>query len=108
MQAFDEHIAVTLGKAQVDALFRRQADLRTVLDDEDFIPLLEAVLTPYEGIGLSPASVEALWEHAYTAYDRLCREADPAFTSEENRALMRRYLVGPRRPIPDKTKKRRR
>jgi hypothetical protein len=97
---------VALGKAQVEALFRRQADPHTMLDDRDFVPLLEAVLTAFDTIGLNTAGVEALWDHAYTAHDRLCREADPSFTADENRALMRRYLLGPRRAAPSKTKKR--
>src|SRR5439155_24971843 len=88
VKAFDEQAVVALGRAQVDALFRRQADPHTLLDDRDFIPLLEAVVGAFETIGLSPAGVEALWDHAYAAYDRLCREVDPAFTFEENRELM--------------------
>ena len=54
----------------------------------------------------SSAGVEAIWDHAYNVYDRLCRQSDPSFSLEENRELMRRYLVGPRRSAAGKTKKR--
>jgi hypothetical protein len=103
----DEQALVAPGKAQVEALFRRQADPHTLLDDRDFVPLLKAALTAFDTIGLSAAGVDALWDHAFTASDRLCREADPSFTADENRELMRRYLVGPRRAAPGKTRKRR-
>jgi hypothetical protein len=106
MKTFDEEAVVNLGKDQVDAIFRRQETPGHTLDDRDFIPILEAVVSTLEKIGLSPASVEAIWDHAYAAYDRMCREADPSFTFEENRALMQRYLVGPRRSAPGKTRKR--
>jgi hypothetical protein len=106
MNTFDEQAVVALGGAHVEALFRRQADPQTLLNDRDFVSFLEVVLTPFETIGLSPAGVEALWHRAYTAYDCLCQEADPTFTFEENRELMRRYLVGPRRSAAGKTRKR--
>ena len=90
----------------LEALFRRQETPGLMLDDRDFIPLLEAVVSAFEAMGLSPASVEALWDHAYNVHDRLCRTADPSFTFEDNRELMRRHLVGPRRSARGKTKKR--
>ncbi len=108
MSTFDEQDMVALGRTQVEALFRRQADAQTLLDDRDFIPCLEVVLTAFETIGLSPAGVQALWDHAYTAYDRLCRESNPTFTFDENRELMQRHLAGPRRSAPGKTRRRRR
>jgi hypothetical protein len=70
------------------------------------MPLLEVILGAFETIDLSPASVEAIWDHAYRVYDRLCRDADPNFTFEENRILMQSHLVGPRRLEPKKSKKR--
>ena len=106
MKTFDEGALVALGMAQVDALFQRQARPGHLLDDRDFIPLLEAVVNTFATLGLSPSGVEAIWDHAYAAYDRMCREAAPAFTFEENRELMQRYLVGPRRSAAGKTPKR--
>jgi hypothetical protein len=106
VKAFDEAAVVALGKEQVESLFRRQETPGQTLDDRDFIPLLEAVVNPFGTMGLSAAGVEAIWDHAYNVYDRLCRKSDPSFSFEENRELMRRYLVGSRRSAAGKTKKR--
>ncbi len=108
MRTFDEQTLVALGKAQVESLFQRQTNPQTLLDDRDFVPLLEAVLSAFETIELSPESIEAIWQHAYAEYDRLCREVAPAFSFDENRALMQGYLTGPRRARQAKSKKRRR
>jgi hypothetical protein len=88
---------IALGKAQVDAMFARQADDRYVIDDSEFLPLLECVLTAFESHGLDPAGADELWDHAYRVYDRLCREVEPDLPFEANRDLMRRYLLGGRR-----------
>lgn len=89
-------IAVRLGKAQVDAMFERQ-NKGPVIDDAEFVPLVESVLTAFEAAGFDSQVVEDLWEYAYSQYDRYCNEADPAFTTSENILLMRSYLLGPRR-----------
>src|SRR4051812_2415454 len=83
-------------KAQVDALFARQ-DEGPVIDDSEFIPLVEAVLTACATAGFDSEGVEEVWEYAYSRYDRACQEADPSFTTEENKELMQSYLLGPRR-----------
>ena len=88
---------VALGKAQVDAMFARQTDGGFTLDDSEFLPWLECVLTAFESHGLDPAGAEELWDHAYRTYDRLCREVEPDLPFEENRDLMRSYLCGRRR-----------
>jgi len=88
---------LALGKAQIDAMFAQQGDSRFTVDDSEFVPMLECVLTAFESHGLGPAEMETLWEHAYGIYDRLCREVEPDIPFEENRDLMRRYLLGPRR-----------
>jgi len=88
---------IALGKTQVDAMFARQSEAGFTFDDSEFLPLLECVLAAFEAHGLDPAGVEEVWDHAYRTYDRLCREADPDFTIEENRDLMRSHLVGRRR-----------
>jgi hypothetical protein len=87
---------LALGKAQVDAMFARQTDF-TAIDDSEFLPLLEGVLTAFESHGLDTAGVDELWDHAYRVYDRACREADPSYGFKESRDLMRSYLCGPRR-----------
>jgi hypothetical protein len=87
---------MALGKAQTDAMFARQLG-PSGLDDSEFVPLLESVLTAFESHGLDCAGAEELWEYAYSVYDRLCREDAPQFTFEENRDLMRSFLLGPRR-----------
>ena len=89
-------LVVRLGKAQVDAMFERQ-DKGPLIDDSEFVPLVEAVLTAFETVGLDGTVVDALWEYAYSRYDRACQEADPRHTREENVRLMRGYLLGPRR-----------
>ena len=89
---------VELGKAQVDAMFRRQG--KHMIDDSEFIPLLEVLLTAFETVGVDPGAVEELWQHAYMAYDSACRESTPAFSFDENKELMQRYLLGPRKFVP--------
>lgn len=89
--------AVGLGKAQIDAMFRRQA--RYATDDSEFVPMLEAVLTVFETVGVDQGAVEELWHHAYTAYDSACREADPEYSFDENKELMQGYLIGPRKLV---------
>jgi len=90
-------VLIALGKAQVDAMFARQSEAGFTIDDSEFLPLLECVLAAFESHGLDPAGADELWDHAYRVYDGLCREADPDFTLEDNRDLMRSHLVGRRR-----------
>ncbi|WP_143206348.1 hypothetical protein [Singulisphaera sp. GP187] len=85
-----------LGKAQVDAMFERQ-DKGPMIDDSEFIPLVESVLTAFETVVIDAEVVEELWGFAYSRYDRACQEADPSFTTTDNVRLMRSYLLGPRR-----------
>jgi hypothetical protein len=89
-------LVLGLGKAQVDAMFGRQ-DEGPLIDDAEFVPLVEAVLTAFEAAGIDGEVVDELWEYAYSRYDRYCQEADPAFTTADNIRLMRSYLLGPRR-----------
>jgi hypothetical protein len=88
-------LLVTLGKAQVDAMFRRQADY--AVDDSEFLPLVEAVLTGFEMADIDEEVVEAVWEHAFYVYDQACKEAEPESTTTDNRRLMQSYLLGKRR-----------
>ena len=88
-------LLVTLGKAQVDAMFCRQADYP--VDDSEFLPLVEAVLTGFEMAGIDEEVVEAVWEHAFYVYDQACKEAVPESTTADNRRLMQSYLLGKRR-----------
>ena len=44
-------LLLALGKAQVDAMFQRQADY--AMDDSEFLPLVEVVLNAFEAIGQS-------------------------------------------------------
>ena len=90
-----EKMLLALGKAQVDAMFAREDDWP--IDDSEFLPLLEAVLTAFEAHGIGHAGADELWDYAFCVYDRVCREAEPSSTFEENRDLMRNYLLGSRR-----------
>src|SRR5216117_1522423 len=85
--------AVHLGKAQIDAMFTRQA--AAPIDDSEFLPLLEVMLTAYEKI-LPDTVADELWEYAFGVYDRLCREAQRAWSAADSGKLMRRYLLGER------------
>ena len=87
---------LALGKAQVDAMFARQASF-TAIDDSEFLPLIECVLMAFESHGLDSAGAEELWDYAYRVYDRACCEADPDYGFEENRDLMLSHLCGTRR-----------
>jgi hypothetical protein len=86
---------VTLGKAQVDAMFRRQDDYP--VDDSEFLPLVEAALTAFEMVGMDEAVGEAVWTHAYHVYDQMCKETTPESTAEDNQRLMQSFLLGKRR-----------
>ncbi len=89
-----KEVLLALGKAQVDAMFRRLKARAT--DDSEFLPLLEAVLTAFETMGVDTEVVEELWEYAFAAFDQACKEAAPKFTTADNRKLMREHLLGPR------------
>jgi hypothetical protein len=75
-------------------MFTRQA--AAPLDDSEFLPLLEAMLTAYEKILPDAIVTDQLWEYAFGVYDRLCREAQPTWTTADNRKLMQSYLLGAR------------
>jgi hypothetical protein len=94
-----------LGKAQIDAMFQRVD--QHAIDDSEFIPLLEVVLNAFETAGVEQSAVEELWQHAYLAYDSACREAEPDSPFEENKELMQRYLLGPRKLAPKRKRGRR-
>ena len=90
---------VEAGQGPGDAIFGR-LDEGSIIDDAEFVPLVEAVLTAFEAAGIDGQVVDELWEYAYSRYDRYCRETDPSFTTTENIRLMRGYLRGPRRISP--------
>jgi hypothetical protein len=85
-----------LGQVQVDAMFGR-LDEGPIIDDAEFVPFVEAVLTAFETAGIDGQVVEELWEYAYSRYDRYCQQADPSLTTAENTRLMRSDLPGPSR-----------
>jgi hypothetical protein len=89
-------LLVRLGQAQIDAMFTRQ-DEGPLIDDSEFLPLVEAVLTAFDKAETDEIVVEDLWKHAYAVYDRMCKEAVPESTADKNRELMQSYLLGKRR-----------
>ena len=97
-------LVVRLGKAQIDAMFRRVE--QHILDDSEFIPLLEVVLTAFKTAGVEQSAVEELWQHAYLTYDSACREAEPDSPFDENKELMQGYLLGPRKFVPRRKRRR--
>ncbi len=89
-----KEVLLSLGKAQVDAMFRRQE--AHMVDDSEFLPLLEVMLTAFETTGIEKEVVEGVWEYAFAVYDRACKDAEPTSKTAENRRLMQKYLLGPR------------
>ncbi len=98
-------LVVRLGKAQIDAMFQRVD--QHAIDDSEFIPLLEVVLNAFETAGVEQSAVEELRQHAYLTYDRACRDAMPNSPFDENKELMQRYLLGPRKLVPKRKRGRR-
>ncbi|QDU93714.1 hypothetical protein [Lignipirellula cremea] len=93
MNDYSRSQLVSLGKAQIDGMFARQDDYP--VDDSEFLPLVEIVLTAFEAIDRAVAA--ELWDYAYAVYDRVCKEVEPESTTDENRQLMQSYLLGERR-----------
>jgi hypothetical protein len=89
-------LLVRLGHAQVDGMFARQ-DEGPAIDDSEFLPLVETVLTAFEKTLSDDTLADELWEYAFAVYDRMCKEAVPTSTAAENRELMQSYLLGKRR-----------
>jgi hypothetical protein len=89
-------LLLALGKAQIDAMFQGQDE--HAVDDSEFLPLVEAVLSAFEAVGQQKVG-EQLWEYAFDAYDKDCKEAKPSSTTVENRQLMLSYLLGKRRKV---------
>jgi hypothetical protein len=87
-------LLIRLGKAQVEAMFKLSEE-GPAIDDSEFLPLVEVVLTAFEAIDRAVA--DELWEHAYAIYDRMCKDVAPTSTTDENRELMQSYLWGDRR-----------
>lgn len=77
-------------------MFARQEE-GPLIDDEEFLPLVEAVLTAFEKAEDGSSVVDELWEYTFAVYDRLCKEHEPESTTTENRDLMASYLLGKRR-----------
>ena len=84
---------VRIGKAQIDAMFARQND-GPVIDDSEFLPLVEAVLTAFEETEIDHTVIVELWEYAFAVYDRICKEVEPDSTAADNRQLMQSYFLG--------------
>src|SRR5437868_5124890 len=96
MVSLDQERLLRVGKAQVAALFEWQ-ERGPALDDSEFLPLVEAVLTAFKTAGVEKAVVEELWDYAFALYDQACKAAEPDSTTAANRRLMQSYLRGRRR-----------
>ena len=84
-----------LGKIQINDLFAHNA--RNLLDDSEFIPLLDTLIESFARVGLRALAVKELRRHACELYHRCCQEAEPESTMESNMELMFSYLSGSRR-----------
>ena len=80
------------GQSQIDAMFARQ-DEGPATDDSEFLPLVEVVITAFRTMETGDTVVEDLWNHAHAVYDRMCKEAVPESTADQNRELMQSYLL---------------
>ena len=89
-------LLLQIGRIQMDAMFAFQ-DKGPFIDDSEFLPLVEVVLTAFEKTASDDAVAEELWEYALAVYDRICKEVEPTSTAAENRELMQSYLLGKRR-----------
>ena len=76
-------LLLRLGQSQIDAMFARY-DEGPAIDDSEFLPLVEVVLTAFEKTESGDNVIEGFWKHAYAVYDRMCKEAEPASTTDEN------------------------
>ena len=85
-------LLLAVGRAQIDAMFHCQSE-GPVIDDSEFIPLVEVVLNAFEADDIDQEVVEELWKYAFDVYDRMCKEVEPDSPSEENRRLMQGYLL---------------
>ncbi len=92
----DKGLLLTLGKTQIDAMFSRQ-EKGPVIDDSEFMPLVEVVLTAFETTDIADEVADELWEYTFDLYDKACKEAEPDSPSKENWQLMQSYLLGERR-----------
>jgi hypothetical protein len=77
-------------------MFGRQVE-GPAIDDSEFLPLVEVVVTAFEKSEGGDAVVDELWKHAYAVYDRMCKADEPNSTADENRELMQSDLLGKRR-----------
>jgi hypothetical protein len=75
-------------------MFRRQEEYP--VDDSEFLPLVEAVLTAFKTAGIDQDVVEAVWEYAFHGCDHACKKAAPESKTADNRRLMQSYLLGKR------------
>ena len=91
-----QEVLLTLGKTQIDEMFARQWKGGPV-DDSEFMPLVEVVLTAFETADIAEEVADELWEYTFDLYDKTCKEAMPDSPSKENRQLMQSYLLGERR-----------
>ena len=68
-------LLVLLGKAQIDGMFASQ-DEGPAIDDSEFLPLVEIVLTAFEKTLADDALADELWEYGFAVYDCMCKEAE--------------------------------
>ena len=92
----EKQVLLTLGKTQLDAMFDRQ-EQGPAIDDSEFLPLVEVVLTAFGTAGIAKEIVDELWDYAFEVYDQICKEVEPDSTTNDNRQLMQSYLLGKRR-----------
>ena len=86
------NLLLAVGKAQIDAMFQRQSE-GPMIDDSEFMPLVEVVVDAFETGGAGRAVVAELWEYTFDLYDQTCKEVEPDSPTEENRRLMQGYLL---------------
>ena len=85
-----EEILLAIGRRQVDAMF--EFTERDPIDDEMFVPMLANLVKCFQYRKVPMGMADQIWDYAIEVYDKLCKEAEPESTYEENKAHMLSFL----------------
>jgi DNA-binding MarR family transcriptional regulator len=83
-----------LGRIQIEELFTHNS--QNPLDDSEFLPLLDTVISSFTRAGLNALRIKELRRHVCELYHRCCQETEPDSSFEANMELMFSYLPGSR------------
>jgi len=107
-----ENALMELGRKQIEALFAFNASI--ILDDSEFIPLMDAMIEVFMRAGLSPQHVSDLRAYVIECYHHLCQSVvlemppnkrDTKHTYADDVELMMSFLPSSRRKVWKKSAK---